>query len=421
MRLVCFLCAFRALSLGGSSLGDFAMSDFDFIVTLPDIHGDLEYLMYSIVLAAKNTNYPNLSVSDLEEHLISGSAASGAIGKPGRTALIQLGDVINRGPGSKQCLTVLFSLEHILGWRIISLYGNHELMAFTGKDGRYVSELEYEFYASREERAAEFSPSGTLWQNIRSHSLLMARFTSTSSLSKNILFVHAGLDLEWLGDIGSELSKSVHGMNALAAAFMSDPAKAEGLFGPKSSPLWTRDFEVSSQSPDWCNNEFKTILERLNISRIVVGHCPLESKRVETRCNGSLILTDVKLSRWMGDGGQPVAIIFKTSSDFSIEAHYLDPENLELEFKETIVAPEQSPEEVSGRLRSRSVDDASFIRKLTLETQAMNARLRNGPAYRLIAQLGNKITGDFPRIVGCGLPILRRSSSCPLPSEVPHT
>ena len=398
------LIGISGLSFCSGLIGEFSLPDFDYIVTIPDIHGDLEFLIYSLLLAAKNTNYPSMTVADLEGHLVNGTPAVSPTGEPKRTVLIQLGDVINRGPGSKQCITVLAAVERIFGWTKVQLYGNHELMAFTGKDSRYVDAAEYEFFNSREERSAEFSASGSLWQSIHSTSLLMSRFSlrSTERSVGDILFVHAGLDSGWLSSIGDSISNSVPAMNKLTHALMLDPVKADQVFSIRSSPLWTRGFETLSHNPDWCLNEFQEILDKLNVSKIVMGHCPLDSKRVEARCGGSLIMTDVRLSRWMGGGGQPVAVVFSPLVG-SIEAHYIDPVTLTTEFKHSVVSSS-----------FETTNDEPLTETLIELFASDEGKVSDIPARSRSSSAAHTIFRAF----GCvSPPKLRRASSCPIPNR----
>jgi hypothetical protein len=328
------------------SLGNIAADTVDHIVVLPDIHGDLEFFLLSVLTAARRTNYPDLTLSALEDLLISKGAAPNPEGVPSRTIAIQLGDVANRGPGSKQCFAALYGLESILGWKLIPLYGNHELMAFTGTDDQYVHEMEYEMFGGAANRAIEFSREGSLWRRIQSRSILVARLGGSCKSSVGTLFVHAGIESAWLNEVGDSLSQSVDYLNSLTRSAMSSPGLAIKFFAGKSSPLWTRAFEKNSRSDDWCDGELNQILEHFKVSRIVVGHCPNQSKRVETRCGGRIILADVRMSRWMHDGGQPMALIMtlshlesreeSESQIDSIVAHYLDAQDPSREYSQEI-------------------------------------------------------------------------------------
>ena len=68
----------------------------------------------------------------------------------GSTTLVQLGDVIDRGARSRECLDLLMSLERQApkaGGKVIPLLGNHEVMNVMG-DLRYVTPEIYRTFAT---------------------------------------------------------------------------------------------------------------------------------------------------------------------------------------------------------------------------------------------------------------------------------
>ena len=70
----------------------------------------------------------------------------------GSSTLVQLGDVIDRGPGSRECLDLLRSLELQApkqNGRVIPLLGNHEVMNIMG-DLRYVVPQDYQAFATEQ-------------------------------------------------------------------------------------------------------------------------------------------------------------------------------------------------------------------------------------------------------------------------------
>jgi hypothetical protein len=70
----------------------------------------------------------------------------------GRTVLVQTGDVVDRGPRTRQCLDLLMELERQAtkqNGKVIALLGNHEAMAMMG-DLRYVSPEDYQGFATEQ-------------------------------------------------------------------------------------------------------------------------------------------------------------------------------------------------------------------------------------------------------------------------------
>jgi hypothetical protein len=84
------------------------------------------------------------------------SRAAGLVGPKGqwtggRTTLVQVGDVVDRGPDSLDIIRELMRLQKEAprqGGRVIVLVGNHEAMNLTG-DLRYVTPGEYAAFAGR--------------------------------------------------------------------------------------------------------------------------------------------------------------------------------------------------------------------------------------------------------------------------------
>ncbi|HNP63275.1 MAG TPA: metallophosphoesterase, partial [Woeseiaceae bacterium] len=73
----------------------------------------------------------------------------------GKAHLVVVGDILDRGPGSRRAMELLMRLEseaETAGGRVHVLFGNHETMPMTG-DLRYVSDAEYAAFADDEDPA----------------------------------------------------------------------------------------------------------------------------------------------------------------------------------------------------------------------------------------------------------------------------
>jgi len=57
---------------------------------------------------------------------------------PDATILVQLGDIVDRGPFSLECLKIMDIIELAIGKKTVRLYGNHEIMSHLGKSGAYI-------------------------------------------------------------------------------------------------------------------------------------------------------------------------------------------------------------------------------------------------------------------------------------------
>jgi hypothetical protein len=100
------------------------------IIAIGDVHGDLPDFI-AILQEVGLTN---------ENHQWSGGA----------TVLVQVGDMVDRGPKSRECLDLLMDLERQApqqNGKVVPLLGNHEAMTMMG-DLRYASAEDYQGFAT---------------------------------------------------------------------------------------------------------------------------------------------------------------------------------------------------------------------------------------------------------------------------------
>jgi hypothetical protein len=100
------------------------------IVAIGDVHGDLP----DFVAILQQVGLMN------ESHQWSGGA----------TVLVQVGDLVDRGPKSRECLDLLMDLERQAteqNGKVLPLLGNHEVMTMMG-DLRYASAEDYQGFAT---------------------------------------------------------------------------------------------------------------------------------------------------------------------------------------------------------------------------------------------------------------------------------
>src|SRR5215471_2624960 len=100
------------------------------IIAIGDVHGDLSDFV-AILQQVGLTN---------ENRQWSG----------GTTVLVQVGDMVDRGPKSRECLDLLMDLERQApqqNGKVIPLLGNHEVMTMMG-DLRYASVEDYQGFAT---------------------------------------------------------------------------------------------------------------------------------------------------------------------------------------------------------------------------------------------------------------------------------
>lgn len=113
------------------------------LVAVGDVHGDFEQLLNALLLAGVVQEETN---DDDDADVGRSFVWSG-----GSTILVQIGDVLDRGPNELACWQLLAELSrqaHAAGGRVIHLYGNHELWTSVGfyqlDQERYFENLDYD-------------------------------------------------------------------------------------------------------------------------------------------------------------------------------------------------------------------------------------------------------------------------------------
>lgn len=138
---LCILVFALALS-GGAAAGEFEIDTDERVVAFADVHGaydDWVALLQEVGVLDKALNWSG-----------------------GRTHLVSLGDIVDRGPHSRKVLELLMRLEQQAakaGGGLHMVLGNHEVMVMTG-DLRYTSPGEFAAFAADEtpaERDALFA------------------------------------------------------------------------------------------------------------------------------------------------------------------------------------------------------------------------------------------------------------------------
>ena len=326
-----------------SGLGNFNTVDFEKIVIIPDVHGDAEYFIHSLWIAFMQVEPAENTVKfEQFDGALREAAASVEFpkGKPTvlpesplsmkgeRIAIVQLGDVMDRGPHSWLSYKLLASLDHVIGWKKVQLFGNHELLIYMLPG---IFDLRYNQYPtdiSNEEARIQFAPGGPLMKYLINNNLLMARFGAPIDSSKryvvdpktkaDTLFVHAGLELNWVREImrDERIKKWEDFVDSVNRAKRRDFEEKPDLtyefaMLDPNSPVFTRTIP-EAKTPDQLNKgceDLEFVLEFLQVSRIIVGHTP-ESRSVRSYCHSKFIVSDVAMSRgFLSAGSHPFAMV----------------------------------------------------------------------------------------------------------------
>ena len=242
----------------------------------------------------------------------------------GKAVLVQLGDVLDRGPDSKQALDLLRRLETDAakaGGQVQALVGNHEVMRMVG-DLRYVSAKEYAAFASgdaqvlRDSLYAAVSTAerarvkaagekfdeppfrrafydGTPLGLIEMHRAFAPtgdyggwlRTRNTFIRLNGIVFVHGGMSplVAAAGCTAIDARMRLE-LQAAALGSLVEPE----LLGRPDGPLWYRGLVDGTGT----EAELEGVLAGLGARAIVVGHTVMADNRIQLRENGRVIGID---------------------------------------------------------------------------------------------------------------------------------
>ncbi len=366
------LCALLTLSLLQPALASGVEDEWtgvQRIVAVGDIHGD--YDRYIEVLRAAGVINPRNNWSG------------------GKTHLVQIGDVPDRGPNTRKIMDFLMKLEKQAskaGGQVHVLIGNHEAMNIYG-DLRYTIPEEFaEFRTSdsagirrtfyeREiderrkqaeaagttfepdeefrkkweeehplgffEQRFAYGPNGSYGQWIRSHNAVI-RIDDT-------LFLHGGICPKYAG-------MPIRVINDTVRRELEDFALLNGgIVRDSEGPLWCR--ELAQGDEQLLAEHVDTVLKDFGVRRIVIGHTPTMTT-VIPRFQGKVVMADVGLSKYYG--GPPACLVIDKGVPQTLHRGKLLP------------LPSDSGEGLLNYLRSAAALDPqpSPIEKLIEELQA---------------------------------------------------
>ena len=274
-------------------------SGVDRIVAVGDVHGDLPAFT-EVLRAAK--------VIDPDGKWVGG-----------KTNLVQIGDLPDRGPDTRKVIELLQNLEKQAkkaGGAVHILIGNHDAMNMYG-DLRYTTAAE--FAAFKTDKSAELREAyfqQLVEQNKPAdRAAFKAKFDKETPLGwvehrqawepkgpigkwtashpavlkiNDTLFVHAGLSPRFAASAIDEINKTVR-------AELLEPAKLQGgIAMAEDGPLWWRGIAQGPEEPMAAHVD--ALLKNFGVARIVIGHTPTKTA-IQPRFGGRVIDIDVGLSQ----------------------------------------------------------------------------------------------------------------------------
>lgn len=261
----------------------------------------------------------------------------------GNATLVQMGDVVDRGPDSLKIIRDLQKLQREAprrGGKVIVLVGNHEAMMMTG-DLRYVHPGEYAAFVDRDSRARRdrafeankaaieaafhmrdpaMSPAAIKDEWLKGVPLGMVEYQlawlpdgalgkwamSNPAVVKlgDTLFVHGGLSAAFAHLPIEEINRQV------TAALKARDASQTAIINHPQGPLWYRGLigrgdgdeatlapiPQGATAPLTIDQEIELVLTNYGVKRIVVGHTPARQGIISS-ASGRLWRADSAISR----------------------------------------------------------------------------------------------------------------------------
>ncbi len=251
----------------------------------------------------------------------------------GKTHLVQVGDMVDRGPDSRKAIDLLIDLEKQAkrkGGYVHALIGNHEAMNVTG-DLRYVHPGEYAAFAGRRSESLQSNYYRQVIDYIKSttpeeqwpvfDAAYEANFRKVHPLGfvehrraweprgrygrwvighntviriNDTLFVHGGLS-------GKYAALSLDDLNEQVRDELKNPSSvtAESTIRDAAGPLWYRGLAMDDPDSAEAEARLDAMLENRNAQRIVVAHTPITGS-ILPRFDGRVIVVDVGLAAHYG-------------------------------------------------------------------------------------------------------------------------
>eukprot|EP00760_Papus_ankaliazontas_P018464 PhM_4_TR17501/c0_g1_i1/m.5191 len=212
--------------------------------------------------------------------------------------LVQLGDMMDRGPHGHSIIELFESLKRQAknsGGEVITLLGNHEIMNLQGKTD-FLHPGEVQAFGSRFAYKWAFRMEGP-------YGAILSKW-DTAVVRHGTLFVHGGL-------LPMHASRGVDIVNEQMRRVIAERDWNNELV-MNDGPVWTRELLRRYDTTGDCSlvDETLSILseqERVKgngpVHRIVVGHTIQPGGHMMDRCGGKLVAIDICISAYYGGCG----------------------------------------------------------------------------------------------------------------------
>ena len=249
----------------------------------------------------------------------------------GKAHLVQLGDVVDRGPDSRKVIDFLRRLERdaaSAGGRVHYLIGNHEAMRMIG-DYRYIVPGEYAAFADGDSRDVRQQIIDTLAPDVREQALKdtplgMVELVRAFALKgpygaylrtlnavvkiNGVVFLHGGISPAVAPLPCEEINATIRrelgvGMEKLRL----EPTTS--LTTREDGPLWYRG--LAQEPEDTFAPEVEKILAAQQARAIAVAHTVSSTGRIGVRFGGKVLMLDTGMQAEYVKNGRASALEIK--------------------------------------------------------------------------------------------------------------
>ena len=254
-------------------------------IIVGDIHGNLESLSFCI--------------NKFLEQVHSGKS------------IIFLGDYVDRGKNSIECITLLFKLKTMFPKNVFLLRGNHEFTDMNSING--FSEEIFDKYFKNKFGNLVFR---SFYNNIAE---VFKHLPIAATVNDSLFCVHAGIskEIQQISDIESEPkpgneTKRLKGNNIMTNLLWSDPCTDDELkrTDMKAIIKWM-------SRPPFSHDNAKEFLKRVNLKHIVRGHeCVNEG--CQDRFGDKSVITVFSSSDYCNFGNKAAIMEYNSEDDYKI-------------------------------------------------------------------------------------------------------
>ena len=231
----------------------------------------------------------------------------------GTTHVVSTGDLIDRGPGSRQVLDLLMRLQteaQAAGGMLHVTLGNHEALNLLG-DLRYVTPAEFAAYQAEDPpvlpdtthppgffgKRAAFGRDGQYGRWLFS--------LPVAIIINDTLFMHGGPSAVLAGMSIEQINQRYRA--ALSSVESLDAVHANPLLSDEG-PNWYRGAALCNEASE--TDVLKPLMDGLGVKRVVIGHTIARNMRVASRFDGTVVKLDTGMNRPVYKG-HPAALVLE--------------------------------------------------------------------------------------------------------------